>query len=89
MAHENTIYIIVPFADVTQQMIDDCCEDSFDTLRHSLQGTDRIVLKWIGDTPASVVGYTQYSHSEILTEMAGPDWDIEAQSSSSSSSSEG
>ena len=81
--HGNTIYVIVPFVEVTQQMIDDTCETSFDTLRHTALGEDKIVLKWMGDTPASLVGYTQYSYSEILEEMGKPEWTgIESSSSS-------
>ena len=81
---QDTIYVIAPFVDVTQQMIDDCCETSFDTLRHSTQGVDRVILKWVGDTPASMVGYVQYSYAEILVEIAKPEWS-EVDSSSSSS----
>jgi len=85
--HDNTTYIIIPFAEVTQQMIDDCAETSFESLRHTLSGTDKIILKWIGDTPSSVSGYDQYSYSEILEEMGQPEWSGgEAESSSSSSS---
>ena len=83
MAHENTIYVIVPFVEVTQEMIDACAETSFDTLRHSVQGVDRVVLKWIGAMPAVMSGYTQYSYNEILIEMAKDEWNYTESSSSS------
>jgi len=78
-------YVIVPFGDVTQQMIDDSQETSTSTLRHSIEGVDSVVLKWQGATPASLSSYTTYTHAEILTEMATSTWtDIEQSSSSSS-----
>ena len=80
----DCIYVIVPFSEVTQQMINDCHQSSFDTLRHSISGVDRVILKWCGDTPSSLSGYVQYTHSQILAEINGPDWtDIESSSSSS------
>lgn len=82
----NNTYVIVPFNEVTQQMINDCKETSIDTLRHSMQGIDRIILKWEGDTPASLIGYDQYNHTDILVEVAKTEWNEEASSSSSSSS---
>ena len=83
MAHEITTYVIVPFVDVTQEMIDACAETSFDTLRHTTEGTDRVILKWTGSTPPVMVGYTQYNHEEILAELEDPDWwDTESSSSS-------
>ena len=83
MVHVNTTYVIVSFDEVTQQMIDDTAETSFDTLRHTTQGEDKIILKWKGDTPASLVGYTQYTYAEILEEIQNPEWHEIASSSSS------
>lgn len=81
----NNTYVIVPNDELTQQMIDDCKETSIDTLRHSMQGVDRVILKWEGSTPSSLTGYDQYNHSEILVEVAKSEWIEEASSSSSSS----
>lgn len=69
-------YVIVNFEDVTQAMIDDCQQNSFDTLRHSIAGTDRVVLKFTGDDPAWVasLGLTTKTHSEILSDLSGTDW---------------
>ena len=69
-------YVIVNFEDVTQAMIDDCQENSFDTLRHSIAGIDRVVLKFAGDNPAwiSTLGITTRTHAEILSDLSGTDW---------------
>jgi len=81
--HANTTYTIVPFEDVTEDMVDSVFEMSMDTLRHSTLGEDRVVLKWIGIPPPLLVGYQQYTYSEILVEMAKPEWnDYESSSSS-------
>ena len=71
-------YVIANFADVTQGMIDDCVQESFDTLRHSVQGTDRVILKYNGADPAWVasLSLTKYDHAGILAEINGnADWD--------------
>jgi len=47
MAHETVTYIIVPFKDVTKEMIDYCAETSLDTLRHTVSGEDLVTLKYI------------------------------------------
>ena len=69
-------YIIIDLEDVTQQMIDDCIETSFDTLRLSLDELQTI-LKWNGETPASILALdpqpTQYSYAEILAILNDPE----------------
>ena len=69
-------YIIIDLEDVTQQMIDDCIETSFDTLRLSLDELQTI-LKWNGETPASILALdpqpTQYTHEEILAFLNDPE----------------
>jgi hypothetical protein len=69
-------YVIINFEDVTQAMIDDCHESSFDSLRHSVAGDDRVVLKYSGDDPAWIVtlGLTPRSHAEILSDLSDEDW---------------
>jgi len=64
----------VPFPTVTSGMIDAAMESSFDTLRHSVQGADRVVLKYEGERPSVFDGIDTHTHSEILTIMSGPDW---------------
>lgn len=62
-----TTYTIVPNSEVTQEMIDACLENSVDTLRHTISGTNKVILKWVDDTPTSLSSYTIYTYSEILT----------------------
>ena len=67
-------YIIVPFADVTEEIIELVVESNINSLRHSVQGEDRVVLKYEGETPSLLASYTAYTHEEILVEMATADW---------------
>jgi hypothetical protein len=85
MAHGGSTYVIVPFAEVTQAMISVCQQDSFDTLRHTTEGEDLVILKWpLGtQTPAILSGYDQFTHAEILAEIQKPEWNVPDSSSSS------
>ena len=74
MSWENRKWVIVNYSNVTDDMIDNCNEGSRDVLRHTIQGTDKVILKWDGDTPSCFDGMTTYNHSEILAELAGSDW---------------
>ena len=65
MAYENRKYMIIPFADVTDEMVVNAIETSMDTLRHSNKGVDRVTLKFDGDTPEVFDGITTYTHAEI------------------------
>ena len=53
--------------------IDAAIETSKQTLRLSVDGT-KTILKWDGETPEVFEGMDTYTHSEILSELAGPDW---------------
>ena len=64
----------VPFPTVTSGMMDAAMESSFDTLRHSVQGADRVVLKYEGEKPSVFDGITTYTHAGTLEIMSGPDW---------------
>ena len=66
--------MIIPFSDVTEEMMDAAMESSFDTLRHSIKGTDRVVLKYEGSKPRVFYGIDTHTHSETLALMSGPDW---------------
>ena len=67
-------YIIVPFIEVTDEIMDLVVESNINSLRHSIKGIDRVVLKYEGETPALLASYTAYTHEEILVEMATTDW---------------
>jgi len=54
--------------------IDAAIENSKQTLRLSLTEPTKTILKWDGETPEVFEGMETYTHSEILAELAGPDW---------------
>ena len=58
---------------IGNRYIDSAIESSRDSLRLSLDGT-KTILKWDGDTPEVFDGMDTYTHSEILEELAGPEW---------------
>jgi len=70
-------YVIVPTADLTQQMVDDCVDTSLDSLRKSLNGLST-VLEYQGDKPASLASYTDYSHEDTLGIMSTDAWSGDA-----------
>ena len=71
--YENRKWIIVNVSDITEDMIANSNQTSMHTLRKSLDNS-KAILKWDGDTPSCFDGLTTYSHSQILTELAGSDW---------------
>lgn len=66
-------YVIINSSDVSSVDFNEVVEDSADTLRYSVDGTKTFV-KFEGDTPSFLEGKTQYTHSEILAELATPEW---------------
>ena len=48
-------------------------EISAETCRYSVDGTKTFV-KYIGDQPSFLSGKQEYTHSEILTILAGDEW---------------
>jgi hypothetical protein len=56
-------------------MVDDCVQTSVSTLRHSISGADRVILKYNGTQPSSLTGYTEYTHSQMSTIVEGIEWD--------------
>ena len=65
MSIENTKYVIIPLSKVEDIDFDQVMETSARTLRLSEDG-EYTFVKFEGDTPSFLDGYTQYSHSEIL-----------------------
>jgi len=74
MNFENRRWVIVNYSDVTDEMLSSALERSRSALRHTITGTDKVILKWDGDTPSVFDGMTTYTHSEILTELAKSAW---------------
>ena len=66
-------YVIINASEVSSVDFSKVMETSVDTLRYSLDNSKTFV-KFEGDTPSFLNGKTQYSHSEILTILAGEDW---------------
>ena len=74
MSYDNRKWVIVNNSAVTDEMISAAIQTSRSTLRHTITGTDKVILKWDGDTPSVFDGKTTYSHSQILTELAKNTW---------------
>ena len=66
-------YVILDASDASSIDFDQVFETSADTLRYSVDGSQTFV-KFEGTTPDFLDGKTQYTHSEILTILAGPEW---------------
>ena len=68
--------MIVPYADVTDAMVASAIEGSRDTLRHSVSGVDRVILKFnpLNGIPVEFSGIPKLSHADIILETAESDW---------------
>ncbi len=66
-------YVIISASDVSSVDFSQVDEDSAQTLRFSLDGSQTFV-KFEGATPDFLEGKTQYTHSEILTILATSEW---------------
>jgi len=73
MGFENRKYVIINASEVGTVDFSQVIETSASTLRYSLDDSKTFV-KFEGSTPSFLNGKTQYSHSEILTVLAGEDW---------------
>ncbi len=83
--YTNRTWAIVPLADIdAADVIDEelgasniyigsCLQNSKDTLRLSVDGTQAL-LKWEGETPEVLASASTYTHSEILEILSGPSW---------------
>ena len=68
-------YVILKLSDVTQEMIDNCMETSFDTLRVSKNGNT--ILKWEGNKPTCLYGIKDYTYSKIKEKLKKAEWNDE------------
>lgn len=66
-------YVIIDASEVSSVDFSQVKETSADTLRYSVDNS-KTVLKFEGNTPSFLEGKTQYTHSEILTILAGSEW---------------
>tara|TARA_Y100000310_G_scaffold67613_1_gene62938 strand:+ start:210 stop:431 length:222 start_codon:yes stop_codon:yes gene_type:complete len=67
-------YMIIPYSDVTDDMILESQETSRDTLRHTVSGDDKVILKYSGSDPIVFDSYTKYTHSQIKSEIVKEEW---------------
>jgi len=65
------IYVIINKNDVVNVDFSMVVENSENTLRYNLDNTKAIV-KFIGETPSFLDGFTQYSHQDILEIINNP-----------------
>jgi hypothetical protein len=66
-------YVILDTAEISSVDFNQVLETSIDSLRYSVDGS-KFLLKYEGDTPSFLEGKTKYTHSEILVELATPEW---------------
>ena len=80
MSRENTKYVIIPLSKVEDVDFDQVMQTSVRTLRLSEDG-EYTFVKFEGDTPSFLDGYTQYTHSEILEVLNDTDgiWYIDSE----------
>ena len=71
MSIENTKYVIIPLSKVEDVDFDQVMQTSARTLTLSQDG-EYTLVKFTGDTPLFLDGYTQYTNSEILTILKDP-----------------
>ena len=84
--HGNTLYCILPFADVTQELIDIACETSFETLRHTVIGEDKVfvkfnvekkdIIKAVAPEEVSnlIKNFAWFTNEEIYSELEKAEW---------------
>lgn len=66
-------YVILNTSELSSVDFEQVLQEAADTLRYSIDGS-KFLLKFEGDTPSFLEGKTQYTHSEILAELATPEW---------------
>ncbi len=66
-------YVIINADEVDSVDFSQVDETSADTVRYSTDGSQTFI-KYEGDQPSFLSGKTEYTHSEILTILAGDEW---------------
>lgn len=74
---ESRKYVIIAAEEAALVDFNEVLETSAETCRYSVDGTQTFV-KYESDMPSSIVALTsksgEYTHSEILEILAGPEW---------------
>lgn len=68
-------YTIIPITDLDQIKINDCGQDSFSTVRVSVDQT-MVILKYCLGVPEWGYMYTRYTHEQILEILNSPIWGV-------------
>jgi len=66
--------MIIPFADVTDEMVDASIENSKDKLRHTVEGEDRVLLKYSPPMSNVFSGIDKYNYSDIMEILSTTEW---------------
>ena len=66
-------YVIIDSSEVSSIDFNQVLQDGEDSLVYSLDGTKTFV-KYEGTQPFFLSGKTEYTHSEILSILSGPEW---------------
>jgi len=66
-------YVIIDASEVSSVDFDQVMQTSADTLRYNLAG-DKTFVKYEGAKPSFLSGKQEYTHSEMLTILAGAEW---------------
>jgi len=66
-------YVIIDASEVSSVDFSKVLNRSPDYVSYSLDGSKALV-KFEGDTPSFLIGEPQYTHSEILSILSGPEW---------------
>jgi hypothetical protein len=69
-------YIIIDSSEIPSVDFNFVLNTNADLLRYNLDKT-QAVLKYEGDQPSFLSGKQEYTHSEILAILSGPEWTSE------------
>jgi len=88
--HQTTMYMIVPYDSIKaniDKILPFVCESAVDTIRHTVTGIDKIILKWkpldySGDIPSGLIPLIEakendiamFTYDEILVEIQKEEW---------------
>jgi len=66
-------YVIINSSEIPNVDFEQVMQRNAEGTRYS-RDESKALLKFEGDTPSFLDGKTQYTHSEILAELATPEW---------------
>jgi hypothetical protein len=74
--YNSHTYVIIEASEVDSVDFNEVINTSKEMLRYSLDGAKTFV-KYEGTQPFFLLGKTEYTHSEILNILSGPEWTSE------------